>query len=320
MRKIFLFAVLFVALLFFSRCGSRENFRIEGKFQITDPTPVLLYYLSESEAILKDSLFTNTGSFVFKNKAQFSGIYLMKFFNDQQIYLVIHPGDHIKIDIDNSKSEISYYVEDSYDSKRVKELTDRQRILLKNIDQLSRELESNREDTEVRARVDSVYHELMMKHRNFTVEFIHENPQSLANILALYQNFGRKTQPLFDKYDDIGIFDFVDSTLVVKYPETDAVKALNKEVNEVKGHMKQKSYIEKVVGEGHSFPPFNYAAINGDTVTLNSDLRKTMVLFFWATWNTYSTEELKKLNDYVRGRKAGMYRLQQFHSTPHLKS
>ncbi len=299
-RTIFSLLLIIGVLSFFVRCSENKKFKIKGSFKIADPTPVQLYFLTEQSSDLIDSTFSNSGTFDLSGSIDFAGIYLMKFFNDQSIYLVIHPGDKITIDIDNTSDVISYYVEHSPDSKRIEELTTKQNLLLKQIDELSRAWQINPTDTSIRHKTDSAYVALMLQHKQYTRTFIHESPKSLANILALYQNFGRKSLPLFDRYDDIEIFNFVDSNLVLIYPESAAVKALNREVNESKQQIKQNRYIEKIIAEGRPFPTFKYPAINGDTVKVGLKHNMPVVLFFWASWNPFSTEQLLALNDYAK--------------------
>lgn len=292
-----LFGIL-LYFCFFNSCNEQKRFTIKGSFKVTDPTPVQLYYLTEESTQRIDSVYAATGSFILRGNIDYPGIYLMKFFNDQSIYLVIHPGDNINIDIDNISSEISYYVENSPDSKRIKELIDKQNLILKQIDALSQEWQQHRGDTIMRHRIDSVYSTLMLEHKLYTKSFIYDSPRSLANILALYQNFGRKSQSLFDKYDDFNVYSFVDSNLVLLYPESDAVKVLNREVNNIEQQMDQNKYIEKIIEEGRPFPILNYADIHGDTVTIETNYNKPVVLYFWATWNPYSVEELLALNNF----------------------
>ncbi len=299
-RIIFLLSLIIGVLSFFVGCRENKKFTVKGSFKVTDPTPVQLYFLTKQSSDLIDSTFSSTGTFYLTGSIDFAGIYLMKFFNDQSVYLVIHPDDKITIDIDNTSDVISYYVEHSPDSKRIKELTDKQNLLLKQIDELSRAWQINPMDTSIRRKTDSAYVALMLQHKEYTRNFIHESSKSLANILALYQNFGRKSQPLFDRYDDIEIFNFVDSNLVLIYPESAAVKALNREVNESKQQIKQNRYIEKIIAEGRPFPTFKYLAINGDTVKVGLKYNIPVVLFFWASWNPFSTEQLLALNDYAK--------------------
>ena len=297
MKKNIIF-IIFIFVIFF-RCSENKNYTIKGSFKVTDPTPVQLYYLTEESAERVDSVFTSNGTFEMSGHIKFAGVYLLKFFNDQSVYLIIHPGDKIVVDIDNTRKEISYYVENSPDSKRVKELTDKQTLLMRQIDELSRIWQMNPADTVIRRKNDSTYALLMFQHKQFTRNFIYESPKSLANILALYQNFGRKSQPLFDQYDDIDIFNFVDSILVLLYPETAAVKALDHEVNEIRQQIKQNKYIEKIVEEGRPFPAFKYTTIDDDTITAGITHDKSVLLYFWASWNPFSVQELLALNDFA---------------------
>ena len=301
MKKIIIPILLIVySAYLFVGCDGSKNFTVNGNFRIIDPTPVKLFYLSEQSSNFIDSVFSDDGTFVLSGNIDYTGVYLLKFFNDQSVYLIIHPGDKITIDIDNTGDIISYYVEHSPDSKRIRELIDRQNLVLRQIDELSRILLENRADSSLRRKTDSAYMALMLQHKQYTQEFIYSNPKSLANILALYQNFGRKSQPLFDRYDDIDIYNFVDSNLVLLYPETDAVKALNREVNEIKQQIEQSRYIEKIMEQGRPFPEFKYPDINGDTINVGLAHGKPILLYFWASWNSYSAEEFLRLNAYAQ--------------------
>lgn len=279
----------------FSACNPENEFVINGYFQRTDPTPVTLKLLQENDAVLIDSVFTSGNSFTLKGKAEHSSIYLLSFFNGQTIYLIIHPKDRIALDIDNTSPEISYYVENSPDSKYVKELTDQQNKMLKQIDQLSIEWERNRLDTLIRRKIDSTYFALLQEYQQYSRNFIYEHPRSLANILVLYQNFGRKGAPLFDKYDDLDIFNFVDSLLSPLFPETEAVLVLNRSLAETRDQIMQNTLIEKKVDIGYPLPKTDVITISGDSLTLGESNSNPLLLLFWASWNPYSVEQLKFL-------------------------
>jgi peroxiredoxin len=288
--------ILAGSLFFFTGCRPSGKFTIEGNFAVADSTPIELYQLKEQQSVRIDSIYCRNASFKIKGKIETTQICLLKYFNGQSIYLILRSGDHIKISIDNSTPEISYYVENSPDSKRIKELTDKQNIVIKQIDQLSNDWLETRIDSASRLEVDQRYQNLLLSHRDYTRKFIHSDPASLANILALYQNFGRKSQPLFDRYDDLDLFNFVDSNLAALYPETDAVKALNRELTETKEQISQKKYIEKAVIEGRPLPKLECQDIDGDTIIADGTQKKAVLLFFWASWNPYSVDELMALN------------------------
>jgi thiol-disulfide isomerase/thioredoxin len=289
--------LLFVLSFLLIGCRKDYNFKVEGHFRVPDQTPVRLYVLQQKTAKLVDSVKLNEGnSFILKGFVEQPSIYMLKFFNNQSIFLVIKQNDKLKIDIDNSAPEIYYYVEGSYDSKLVKELVDKQNFVLKQIDQLSKEFEENYRDSLTRRRVDTAYAKLLKKHKEYTIDFINKNPNSLANILALYQNFGKKSQPLFNKYEDLNVFNFVDSNLVKIYPGSEPVKALDREVAEIKDQIAQKKYLENTVVEGRPIPRYSGKTVSNDSIAINPDNGKAYLLYFWASWNPYSVEELKTVD------------------------
>ena len=284
-----------VLILCLFTCKNPVKFSLEGDFSKLDPTPMELYLLGETSPQLMDSVMVKGTHFELNGRNPDPAFYELKFFNDQIIYLVVHPGEKIKLSIDNSTPEISYYVEGSHDSRRVKKITDDQNIILKKIDQLSDEWEKNRGDTAVVHKINNVYYGLMKSYRDSTRKFIHDDPSSLANIMALYQNFGRKKQPLFDKYDDLDIFKFVDSNLIAIYPETEAVKVLNRDVTDVKEQIEQKKYVDKVVKTGMLLPPYKAVDLNGDTLSSATADNNVQLLYFWSSWNNYSVKGLEKV-------------------------
>jgi hypothetical protein len=297
-RSIYFLPVVIVILLV-ARCGEPQEFHIEGEFTQKDPTPVRLYLLDEDGTQLVDSTFAADKLFSVSEITSTTNIFMISFFNDQQIYLVIRPHDKIGLTIDNTQDELAYYVTDSPDSKYIKELTDKQNQLLKQIDQLTRMWESRKTDTLTRRKVDSTYFALVKEHQTFTREFIYSHPQSLANIMALYQNVGKMGRQLFDRYEDLDIFNFVDSCLSAVYPQTYSVLALNRDLSEIREQIAQKTYIEKEVETGFPLPRLNTQDIHGDTIVIDDSEDRYKLIIFWATWNPYSVNELLHINRYM---------------------
>jgi len=291
--------LIFNILLLFSACKSPGTFQVEGGFARKDPTPVKLYLLGKTQSVLIDSVYTE-GDFSLKGSIDEAGIYLLSFFNDQQIFLVLLPGDKIKLNIDNTFPSISYYVENSFESKRVKELKDSEGMVKRRIHQLSLEWEKHPGDTLRRKEIDSAYMAIILEQREFTRNFIFEYPNSLANILAVYQEFGNNSQALFDTYEDFDLFRFVDSSLVSVYPSSAPVIILNEEINKIKDEIKHKKYIKKIVEAGRPLPLLRYVDIHGDTLSIEEKPGKPVLLLFWASWNEYSTREILAFNEYYK--------------------
>lgn len=296
MRKYILTCLSGLFCLLLLACGDRDSFKVEGTFARTDPTPVKLYLLKDSGTELVDSVMTDDNTFVLSGSIATTNIFMVEFFNKQQIYLVIRPRDDIGLDIDNSMEEISYYVANSPDSRHIKELFDEQEKVLKKIDLLSRDYEQHLGDPLARKRIDSAYFAIMEEHQVFTRNFIASHPKSLANIMALYQNFGRKSRPLFDRYDDFDIFNYVDSSLTAVYPESYPVIALNRDLMEIREQLASRTYIQKKVEVGYPLPEASLSTLDGDTFQVGDPENYTL-LIFWASWNPYSVSEVLQLQD-----------------------
>jgi peroxiredoxin len=295
--------LLLLSALILSNCKVDEsNFTVEGSFKAPIKADVILGNLALEEIEITDtSSIDAEGNFKLKGFCTEPSLYVLQFFNEN-IYLIIKPKDHLQIDIDNTLKSPSYYVNGSSDSRLVRDLFFEQQKILDQINTLSIEYEKSKQNAEnflvKKAELDSIYDNLLSDHKIFTENFIQENPNSLANIFALYQNFGKTNQPLFDKYNDINIFDFVDSTLSSLYPNTPAVIALNKDVTEIKEQISFKKYSESLIQAGRKMPDFSLKSIRGKQLSLEENFdENAVVLFFFAIWNKTSVNEALKLNE-----------------------
>lgn len=303
--------VLSCLILVFVQCKDQSNFKIEGSFKIPENKVIVLNYLGTTDMTAVDSSKVDEqGSFKLNGYCELPSLYSL-IINQDQLYLVIKPGDKLKLEIDNSIAGLNYYVTGSSDSRLVRELSTSQRRVLDIITDLSIEYEKSKQNPakyeENRIYFDSLYDDILNKHRQATKEFIYRNPKSLACIFALYQNFGRTNTPLFDKFEDIEIFNFVDSNLTILYPRTPAVRALNKDVSETKDQIKYREYSGKLFEPGRKAPELSIDVLGGETIKLSELEGKPVLYFFFAVWNKKSAQEAIAINDlYLKYRYYGL--------------
>lgn len=298
--------VFFVLIcLFFWQCGNHKTgFTVTGELESPVTTNLKLMHLGQGSATTVDSVFIdNETYFELAGHNSYPSIYEIPL-PDDRIYLIIHPGDNLKIDINNTLNQLSYYVEGSPDSRILQQIIQKQKRVLDTINAISIAYENAKNSDLnydlVKHRYDSIYDALLQSHKKYTIGFIQENPKSLACIFALYQNFGRTNQPLFDKFDDLDIYNFVDSNLTDIYPETPAVKSLNADVTEMKEQIKHKNYSEKLIQAGTPAPEFEVTTLTDEIISL-SDLEDNPVIYFlFAIWNDNSQQMAIELNNIYR--------------------
>ncbi len=307
MKRLGVFFIPVLCLLILAQCGSEsgKSFSVSGDLEYPADFSIKLIYLGIEKAQTIDStIMKSTRDFNLEGNLKHPGLFLLRIGSVDDIYLVIQPGDKIILDINNSEDGVSYTVEGSVDSRLVNEIMIQNKRVRASITKVSMEYEQSKNNPETflkeKIRLDSTYDGLIKKHKQQTIDFIKQNSQSLATIFAVYQNFGqRNSQPLFDKYDDLEIYDFVDSCLTPLYPSTDAVIALNRDVTLMKEQIKQKEYSEKVIAPGKHFPDFSLKDISGKTVKLSDYSGEPVIFVFFAVWNEQSVDMVKGLNNMV---------------------
>lgn len=302
MKQLLKGLTIFLLAISIGSCkNNKSETSIKGSLKIAMDVPVWLGDLNVENVIPIDSTKTNeSGEFSLTLDVAEPSLYILKV-GPKSIYLVLKPKDDINIEIDNSIEESPYYVEGSTDSRLVQEIVTKQERVLDEITKISLDYEESKMDPEnfleKKAEIDLHYNNLLENHKSFTRNLIINNPQSLACIFALYQNFGKTNQPLFDKFDDFDVFNMVDSTLSAKYPNTPAVQALNRDVTDIKAQLKYKNYAEKLTEPGRMAPEFDITTIDNNQITLSEYTNHPVIYFFFATWNKPSAEEALLLNE-----------------------
>jgi peroxiredoxin len=300
-RLIYFPAILVLISFLLLQCGGRKvNFKISGEFKIPMKGYATLGIMGLKDTKTVDSItIDEKGKFILKGYCNEPSLCQVRYENEK-IYLVVKPKDKITISIDNSLPRHGYYIEGSLDSRLVQNIIVEQERVLDKITDISIAYEKSKEDPSTfeknKVRFDSTYDNLLRKHKQFTEKFIRENPTSLACIFALYQNFGKTNQPLFDKFADINIFNLVDSNLTALYSTTPAVIALNRDVTEIKEQLNFKKFSDQLVRPGRKAPDFVVNTIDTNTIKLTDLYGNPVLYYFFASWNKVSAEEAIKLN------------------------
>jgi len=282
--------VVFCVLLFSACSRDDNNFRIKVTVNNPDGGKIYLARRTLSGTVAVDSAVPDK-----------SGIYTLEGFTEQPdffivyqvprhyINLVVKPGDDFKVLTDASEFEYNYLVEGSRDSRLIQRLVYMQARTLEKITAISNEYEMNRSKPgfeKTRARIDSTYDQIVAEHRDFSKRLIEENPGSLASLMALYQQLGRDI-PVFDHKADFRYYEMVDSSLASKYPTSEAVKDLNKKVNELRKLIRLEA--------GSPAPGIEMADRQGNIHTLKSLRGKYVLLVFWASWSSQSCNAVRTI-------------------------
>jgi thiol-disulfide isomerase/thioredoxin len=283
-RTAIIFSLLF---LFFSCQSGKNNFRVSGNLSGEENAMVYLKEMTVRDLIPVDSTeLDENGAFSLAGYTELVSFYALYVSQDDFIVLLIGPGDRITVTGEAQSLSDTYQVEGSNDSRSLRELSAELNKTLLRINELSHIFNDsiNSPDFEsIKSGLDRTYEEIVNSQREFTFRFIRENINSLASLMALYQQVGTHHFVL-DPVKDFTWYKMVDSSLTIKYPGSESVQELHRQVVELSAQRYAQEVQKKRFEKGSEVPDIELLSPNGDTIALSSLKGKYVLLDFWASW------------------------------------
>ena len=279
--------ILSSLFLLFSCQSGRNNFRISGNLSDDKGKMVYLKEMTVSNLIPADStVLDENGSFSLEGYTDLVSFYAFYTSQDNLITLLIGPGDRITVTGKAQNLPETYMVEGSDDSRSIRELSLELNKTLLRIQDLNRIFNDSLNSpnfNSIKARLDTAYNEIVNSHREFTFRFIRKNINSLASLMALYQQIGSHHYVL-DPVRDYTWYKMVDSSLTINYPGSESVRELHGQVVELTAQKRAEEMAKKRFEKGSEVPEIALPSPDGDTILLSSLKGNWVLLDFWASW------------------------------------
>jgi peroxiredoxin len=277
-----LITLLFAGIII-AGCSKKENqFTVSGNISHAGGQTIYFEKLLVSSTELLDSMkLEEDGGFKFKGETGTPAYYLLKLSDSKFITLLVDSLDNIVVNADAVNFERDYSVEGSLGSLLVKELTDRLNTTQHKLDSL-RALHNlyrgNPDYPEMREKWNQEAEKIREEQREFSKEFVMNNPFSMASVLALYQKFDQETYVV----NDLQTMRVAASALNSVYPESPHVKALYQNTIQLLKE-EQSAQVQKLIQEqGENSPDIVLPTPEGEEVALSSLRGKVVLLQFWS--------------------------------------
>jgi peroxiredoxin len=206
--------------------------------------------------------------------------------------LLLEPGDKVTFNVDLKRFS-DYEIEGSKESLRTQLLSRRLAQTIKSLDSISNlhaQAKSQDEKTELMAK----YYETVEKQREFSTNFIWENPMSRANVMALYQKFGDE-QYVFDRPEDTKLFKVVATSIIALYPESSYAIGMKNDIKNQEKLIATHNLQTLIQNAESTLPKIALPNPKGDIVRLSSLRGKVILLDFWASSSQASLLENREL-------------------------
>jgi peroxiredoxin len=293
MTKIPSGSLLFLFIILITALGCKDNnhknngeVNLSGKINGQPSFSFFLEELTPSDIIAIDTIKTDeNGLFNYTFFIEHAGFYRLRTAGNDFISIAAEPGELIQITADADNLKGTYTVSGSRGSQIVWQLNN---MILKGLHEADslREIYRDHRDSPnfqaIRQQLKNRYDIIIEEQKDFILNVIDNNPESLASILALYQFFEDKL--ILSETEHFDYFERLSKSLCAAYPHNKHVINLKKRVNDIKREKQQKLTNEEKLATGSPAPEISLPNPDGKQIALSSLKGKLVLIDFWAAW------------------------------------
>ena len=283
-RMIFNRLILFLLAIgiFFTSCQKSNQFTISGKISHAEGDTIYLEELLVSTTVpVAKKVIDKNGEFEFKGETSIPTYYLLKLSDIKFITLLVDSLDKVFIEADAANFGREYMVQGSLGSIQVKELTEnlnRTEHKLDSLRQLNNLSKGNPDYENLQEKWNEEYNKIIEEQNKFSVNFVQNNPFSMASVYALYQKYRDQSYVI----RDLQSMRTAASALNAIYPNSNLVKALYENTLQILRDEKAAQMKQFIEQEGVNSPDIVLPDLNGKETALSSLRGKVVLLHFWA--------------------------------------
>ncbi len=308
MKRILIFILLLLSAASCQEDKINYNVRIHGEFPEFSNKDLILSEVDIHSASPVDTIrIDKVGAFDLKIFVEGPGIYLLKIDNKNYFTLIVHPDDNITVKGYEQKMRPYYSVSGSDGSELLQKLEQQLHEAKGSLDSLSKVYDWNRRrqiSEQADKNLTNAYNEIFESYKEAVTDMIVDNPASLASLIIINRRFGN--QVVFDEQYDFYYYAIIDSGLMEKYPENKHVADHHERVEKIRFEQAARERSEKRMAPGRPAPDFELETPGGEPVSLASLKGKTVLLYFWASYDALSRKANQELvTIYKKYKRAG---------------
>lgn len=218
-----------------------------------------------------DTTSIKNGKFVFKKSIEEEELFRIKFHDGSSFDLLANNGEKIKIKFHDQALQVT----GSPGSDKLLSLDKELLHLLEFRDSITKELQTLSQEGDYEEKMlfyREKFFRKLEKHKLFLKNFIEENKDSKASLIALFQTYGQSS-PVLTIDEDIVDFEKVLKNLKLNFPKSNHITLLEDQIKKF-----------KPLSYGQPAPNFTLPDVNKKPISLSEFKGKVLLIDFWASW------------------------------------
>ncbi len=242
MKKTTLTLVVLLGIILLTGCRHNSNkITFNGIAPENGPAKMYLSIMLPGEEKIVDSAKVKGERFYLSYKPEKSENTTPYFFTihagNERVATIGSKGEEINITLNQRNFSQHYSVSGAMDATLMHQLDSTLTAFADSVTVLEQYFQPNRYDDSLKVWIETQYMSLVQTHQRYLLQFIENNPQSLATIPAFYQRFGRRI--FISEEDNSDILEKMVQNLKQKYPTSKDVLFIEKRWNELETRNKE---------------------------------------------------------------------------------
>lgn len=292
--------IYFIFILVIISCSSEKKSGTVNIFgtivEMADQTIFLEELDVRTKLLLDSAKIDPKGTFKFVVEIEEDGFYVLRTNKENYILLLLSPKEQVEINFNYVIFEDGFEISGSPGSALLRDFELFMKQQKQRVDSLGRVLyEGQGSDNfyEIKQTLDSIYLKIHETQRKFVIDFLEENPGSLASLIVINRKLGNNV--VLDEKEDFIYFHKVDSALMANYPNNKHALDHHDRVEEMRGEIFEQFYTDKNLESGNKAPNIVLKDTSGQFISLKDLGGKKVLVYFWAGWNAKSRQDNHKL-------------------------
>ena len=272
------FILIPIAILFFLVGCAQKGTTIKGNLLNAEGETVLLEHLSSTATTPVDSAKVGAnGNFKLSTgEISDAAFYRLKISDNNFVILLLNEGENAEVSGNALDFYQSYEIKGSEGSAKLRYLDQRLRGDFNKTDSLRMVFQTHQQQGHPRLdsiaqAIDAAFQEMQAAKREFVLDFIEENPNSLAGLSAVQS---------LNPAEDMDVFETVAQNLTAAMPESDYVKQFKMQLLDMRSKQQAAGRTEI----GAQAPEMVLKTPEGETIKLSDFKGKITLIDFWAAW------------------------------------